>query len=67
MAGQAATMGISKARAMAKGAGHDMGCGKSGTKATAPTEGREIGKSMGKSASAGDVSGKGTKKTKAMY
>ena len=67
MAGQAATLSIGKARSMAKGAGHDMGCSNGGSKATAPTEGCELGKSKGKSASAGDVSPKGGKKAKAMY
>lgn len=68
MAGQSATMGLGKARSMAKGAGCELGMNNgSGSKATAPTEGRELGKSMGKSASAGDHSGKGSKKAKAMY
>jgi hypothetical protein len=53
---------------MAKGAGHELGCGSGGSKATAPTEGRTIGDSKGKSASAGDVSPKGGKKSmKHMY
>lgn len=62
MAGQSSMMSIGKARSMAKGAGRDLGCGGGGSKNSAPTEGCEIGKSMGKSASAGDVSGKGGKK-----
>jgi hypothetical protein len=69
MAGQSATMSLSKARSMAKGAGCEMGMGSGGgSKATAPTEGRTLGDSKGKSASAGDVSGKGGKnKTKHNY
>ena len=66
MAGQAANMSIGKARSMAKGAGHDMGCNHGGSKATAPTEGKELGKGMGKSASSGDMSGKKSK-AKQMY
>lgn len=66
MAGQAATMSIGKARSMAKGAGCEMGIGSGGSKATAPTEGKELGKSMGKSASNGDMGGKKSK-AKQMY
>ncbi len=66
MAGQSATMSIGKARAMAKGAGRELGCGGGGSKATVPTEGKELGgKQKGYSSSAGDVKGKKAK-TKAM-
>lgn len=67
MAGQSATMGLEKARSMSKGAGHDLGCDHGGSKASAPTEGRTIGDSRGKSASAGTMSPKGSKKAKHMY
>lgn len=67
MAGQAATMSIGKARSMTKGAGCEMGMNSGGgSKATAPTEGKELGKSMGKSASSGDMGGKKSK-AKQMY
>ena len=62
MSGQSAALSIGKARAQAKGAGHDMGCGGGGSKTTAPTEGRTIGgESKGNSASAGDMKGKKAK------
>ncbi len=59
MSGQSAALSIGKARAQAKGAGHDMGCGGGGTKASAPTEGHTIGgDSKGKSVASGTVSPK---------
>ncbi|HEY1646285.1 MAG TPA: hypothetical protein VGF75_08080 [Candidatus Saccharimonadales bacterium] len=67
MAGQSATMGLGKARSMAKGAGHDLGCNHGGSKASAPTEGRTIGDSRGKSANAGDMRPKSSKKMKHNY
>lgn len=69
MAGQAATLPLSKARAFAKGAGCDYSPNEgSGTKATAPTEGRTLGGNQkGNSASAGDSYGKGKSKTKHSY
>ncbi len=67
MAGQSATMPLSKARSMAKGAGCEYPS-LGGSKATAPTEGRTLGDSKGKSASSGDMHGKGGKsKQKHMY
>lgn len=62
MAGQSAHLPIAKARAQAKGAGYDMGCHHGGSKTNAPTEGHELGKNKGKSASAGDHTGKGKMK-----
>jgi hypothetical protein len=69
MAGQSAMMTLEKARSAAKGAGCELGMKNGGgMKNCAPTEGKELGKSMGKSASAGDHSGKGGKsKMKHMY
>lgn len=66
MAGQSATMPIGKARSMAKGAGCELGCGGGGSKATAPTEGKTLGDSKGKSQASGTVSPKGGK-AKHMY
>lgn len=65
MSGQSATLSIGKARAMAKGAGSDIGCGMSGTKASAPTEGKTLGDAKGKSQASGTISPKG--KTKHNY
>jgi hypothetical protein len=67
MAGQSALLSLGKARSLAKGAGRELGCSNGGSKASAPTEGRTIGDSRGKSASAGDVSSKGKNKAKHMY
>jgi hypothetical protein len=64
MSGQSATMPLAKAKSMAKGAGCEYPS-LGGSKATAPTEGKELGKSMGKSASSGDMKGKS--KQKHMY
>lgn len=67
MAGQSALIGLEKARSQAKGAGHDLGCNHGGSKPSVPTEGHTVGDSRGKSASAGTVSPKGSKKAKHMY
>jgi hypothetical protein len=48
MAGQSAMLPLSKAKAMAKGAGKELGESSGGTKACAPVEGKELGKSGGK-------------------
>ena len=67
MAGQSASLPLSKARSLAKGAGCELGTNESGgAKNSAPTEGKTLGDSKGKSASAGDSRGKGTK-TKASH
>jgi len=67
MAGQSSMLPLNKARSMAKGAGCELGSmSGGGSKATAPTEGKELGKSMGKAASSGDMSGKKSKQ-KHMY
>lgn len=66
MAGQSATIGLGKARAQAKGAGYDLGCNHGGSKTSAPTEGRTLGDSKGKSLESGNHA-KGSKKSKHMY
>lgn len=67
MAGQSAMLPLSKARSQAKGAGHDLGCSNGGSRPTVPTEGKTLGDSKGKSASAGAMNkGESKKKTSQM-
>lgn len=66
MAGQSASLPLSKARSLAKGAGCELGVNSGGAKNSAPTEGKTLGDSKGKSASAGDSRGKGSR-TKASH
>jgi hypothetical protein len=43
MSGQAANISLEKAKAAAKGAGHEMGCSSGGSKTHMPTKGKELG------------------------